>query len=306
MPDRQESASFLVRASAHGLIYRLLRHIQKPDLLTPVSIFQFIFGPILPPEILQLVCHGDLSWARPTAVAGKDPKPVSESTHSPPTQSLAKQANSSVPSVNNHPATVATSLLHLPSGTVSNGPEPPGCVDVATAAEPDVHSHSAPAAAAPPAAAISSQAKITEGKAEVPATLLVLDFDWSMVEENSDTFVVRELGTWEAFQRYVLSLLAFLFPVLSPHMSHVPTCISAWLLQCTPMHTICAQPVCACVLSNFLVFTHFCTADQVSHVNQHLDQLLQHGLLWPQAKLLLAMHARCCAAMPICFLHAYL
>ena len=33
-------------------------------------------------------------------------------------------------------------------------------------------------------------------------TLLVLDFDWSMIEENSDTFVVRELGGWDSFQRY--------------------------------------------------------------------------------------------------------
>ena len=198
MPDRQESASFLDIASAHGLIYRLLRHIQKPDLLTPVSIFQFVFGPVLSPEILQLVCN-----APPHAVAGTDPKSVSESTHSPPTQRLAKQANSLVQSLERTPAAADTSLLHVPSETISDYPELPCCMNVASAGEPDVPSHGAPAAAASPAAASSFQAKLTEGKAEVPATLLVLDFDWSMIEENSDTFVARELGAWAAFQRCV-------------------------------------------------------------------------------------------------------
>lgn len=222
MPDRQESASFLVMASGHGLIYRLLRHIQKPGLLTPVSIFQFVFAPTLSPEILQLVCHGDLSHACPPAMTGTDPKPVSESTHSPPTQRLAKPANSSVPSLDNTPAAVAASLPHLPSQTVLDG-----CVGVGTAGELGVKSHSEAAAAAPPAAATSSPAKLREGRAEVPATLLVLDFDWSMVEENSDTFVVRKLGAWEAFQRYMSSLSACPFPTMSPHMGHVATCISA-------------------------------------------------------------------------------
>ena len=37
-------------------------------------------------------------------------------------------------------------------------------------------------------------------------TLLVLDFDWSMIEENSDTFVVRELGAWQAFQRCLIAV----------------------------------------------------------------------------------------------------
>lgn len=202
MPDRQESASFLDMASAHGLVYRLLRHIQKPDLLTPVSIFQFVFGPILSPEILQLACHGDLSPAQPPVAAGKDLKPVSESTGLPPCRRLAKQASSSVPSLDRTPAAVNTTILHLPAETLLDDPEPPGCVDVATA--------EGPAAAAPSAAATSTPAKTTEGKAEVPVTLLVLDFDWSIVEENSDTFVVRELGTWEAFQRYVSLLSPFL------------------------------------------------------------------------------------------------
>ena len=40
-------------------------------------------------------------------------------------------------------------------------------------------------------------------------TLLVLDFDWSMIEENSDTFVVRELGGWDSFQRYAAAAAAF-------------------------------------------------------------------------------------------------
>lgn len=31
----------------------------------------------------------------------------------------------------------------------------------------------------------------------------MLDFDWSLVEGNSDTFVLRELGAWDIFQRYI-------------------------------------------------------------------------------------------------------
>ena len=31
--------------------------------------------------------------------------------------------------------------------------------------------------------------------------LLALDFDWTMVEENSDTFVLQQVGAWDSFQR---------------------------------------------------------------------------------------------------------
>ena len=244
MPDRQESASFLEVARAHGLIWRLLRHVQKPDLLTPVSIYQFIFRPGLSRELTQLVCKGDSSprqtsdhGHRNTAVsslpltqtavhqlthtagacslrlgtaispaAGSwEPKPVPESTQSLPTVRPAKQANTPSPPQYAPPALLTASLQPSPK-TVSSSddPQPLNRVNVSTS-EADVCSDSAPAAAVPPPAALSSQPQNTKGKAAVPGTLLVLDFDWSMIEENSDTFVVRELGAWEAFQRCVLS-----------------------------------------------------------------------------------------------------
>ncbi len=31
--------------------------------------------------------------------------------------------------------------------------------------------------------------------------LLTLDFDWTMVEENSDTFVLQQVGAWDSFLR---------------------------------------------------------------------------------------------------------
>ena len=239
MPDRQESASFLDMASAHGLTYCLLRHIQKPDLLTPVSIFQFIFGPVLSPEVLQLV---DPPPACPPVVASKDPKPISESTHSSPTQRLVKQANSSV-----------------------------------TAGEP-VQFHSAAAAAGPPAAAISCPAKIAEGEAGVPVTLLVLDFDWSMIEENTDTFVVRELNTWEAFQRYVLLLSASPLTVSFP-----PSCNGNARVLCAHTNANCYNPHLrtpfACSLYVCVFYMMYCIhmpcvhADRVGCINQQLDQL---------------------------------
>lgn len=257
MPDRQESASFLELARAHGLIWRLLRHVQKPDLLTPVSIYQFIFRPCLSPELTQLVCKGDSSprqtsdhGHRNTAVsslpltqtamhqltgtagacsphlgtaispaAGSwEPKPVPESTQSLPTVRPAEQANTPSPPQYAPPALLTASLQSSPK-TVSSSddPQPLNRVNVSTSAEADVCSDSAPAAAVPPPAALSSQLQNTKGKAAVPTTLLVLDFDWSMIEENSDTFVVRELGAWAAFQRYVLSSLSFLFLVIASY-----------------------------------------------------------------------------------------
>ncbi|KAK9837474.1 hypothetical protein WJX81_005006 [Elliptochloris bilobata] len=42
------------------------------------------------------------------------------------------------------------------------------------------------------------------GNAPVPGPQRILfacDFDWSLVEENSDTFVLREVGAWPAFER---------------------------------------------------------------------------------------------------------
>lgn len=195
MPDRQETVSFLETAAAHGVIFRLLHHIQKPDLLTPVSIYQFIFRPVLSPDILQLVSGEDSSAAHSLAVGSKGFKAVSASTHSPPTQSLVNEATGLMPSWGTVSPEVDTNLM-LPSGTLSylEDPEPCKTFSVSTPGEAGVNCCPAPAGAVP-------QPILTKGQTGVPATLLVLDFDWSMIEDNSDTFVVHELGAWEAFQR---------------------------------------------------------------------------------------------------------
>lgn len=195
MPDWQETVSFLETAATHGLIYRLLHHIQKPDLLTPVSIYQFIFKPNLSPEILQLVSGEDSSAAHSLAGGSKGFEAVPESTHSRPAERLAEVATGPMPSRNTISTDVDTSL-NMPSGTLScsEDTEPPINAIMSTSAKAGGHCCPAPASTVP-------QHSSTKGQPEVPTTLLVLDFDWSMIEDNSDTFVVRELGAWEAFQR---------------------------------------------------------------------------------------------------------
>ena len=200
MPDRQETVSFLETAAAHGLIHRLLHHIQKPDLLTPVSIYQFIFRPALSPEILQLVSGEDSSAAHSLAGGSKGLEAVSESTHSLPAERLATSvATGPMPSCVTIP-TEADNSPSLPSGTLScsQDPEPPKQLSMSTSRKADVHCCPAPASTV-------RQHSSTKGQPEVPTTLLVLDFDWSMIEDNSDTFVMRELGAWEAFQRCEVS-----------------------------------------------------------------------------------------------------
>ena len=61
-------------------------------------------------------------------------------------------------------------------------------------------------------APMEADVRITSSSETCPLqTLLVLDFDWSMIEENSDTFVVRELGGWDSFQRYAAAAAAAAF-----------------------------------------------------------------------------------------------
>ena len=158
MPDRQESASFLEVATAHGLIWRRLSHVQKPELLTPVSIYQFIFRPVLCPQLRQLISKGPNSSSHPTE------------------DSIAVSTQCGYPTDSGQGHNVCPPSL-------------PGGV--------------------PPSAAVAARAHTSTGKAAQPVMLLVLDFDWSMIEENSDTFVVRELGAWEAFERYVCMCSTF-------------------------------------------------------------------------------------------------
>lgn len=65
MPDREETASFLQVANANGFIYRLLHHVQKPDLIMPVSIYQLILGPKPSPELFPLETQEGSSQRQP-------------------------------------------------------------------------------------------------------------------------------------------------------------------------------------------------------------------------------------------------
>ena len=49
MPDRQESATFLATVTHSGFRWRRLRHLHKPELLTPVSIYQLVQAPLPTP-----------------------------------------------------------------------------------------------------------------------------------------------------------------------------------------------------------------------------------------------------------------
>lgn len=242
MPDRQETVSFLETAATHGLIYRLLHHILKPDLLTPVSIYQFIFSPVLSPEILQLVSGEDPSAAHSLAVGGKGLKAMSESTHSPPAQGLAKVATGSMPSWDAI-STEADTNLNLPSGpvTCSEAPEPPNSLVMSTPGEAGVHCCPMPAGAVP-------HKILTKGQTGVPATLLVLDFDWSMIEDNSDTFVVHELGAWEAFQRCEVSqhLGQFLFCGLTLSCMKCRDHVTCSATQLLPIHLPPVHDIVTC------------------------------------------------------------
>ena len=165
MPDRHESTSFLDLASSHGFIWRHLRRIQKSDLLTPISIYQIILGPRLSPETRQL----DSGIAPSPELAG-DLHQQTEA--SPEPESQASKTSSGIvssPQASPEPA-------QLDSGTNTPQRSTPGDSMLQTGAFASPH-----------------QASLQ--------TLLVLDFDWSMIEENSDTFVVRELGGWDCFQR---------------------------------------------------------------------------------------------------------
>ncbi len=203
MPDRQETSAFLDTASKHGFVWRCLRQVQKPDLLTPVSIYQLVLGPKPSQDVLNLQVS-----PCPSSIPGTD-RPVSAAA------ALASEAGQ-------HDAGVITASQPSPLSNAGADEGAPGISSSAIAAcspgtlaspgQLPVQSStgSSLASGASPGIVFSPPSMLGDDKPTALRTpsvqmstkvLLVLDFDWSMIEENSDTFVVRELGGWESFQR---------------------------------------------------------------------------------------------------------
>lgn len=241
MPDREESVSFLKIAVVHGFIWRLLHHVQKPDLLTPVSIYQFVLGPNSSPELLKrtagndsIPCqkseHHTQSTASCTADAGMLHVPVGSPV-------LTFQRSQPVPESSEVKLKPSVSL-HQPGGLMQPQTEAlaelaPHCQPASAAlldtdqlqpcspnshnaAETTLYPQNMTASITASVTADNSLAKRTSSQLSqrIAETLLVLDFYWSMIEENSDTFVVRQLGAWDTFQRSAL-LTSCNHPVLT-------------------------------------------------------------------------------------------
>ena len=202
-PDRQEPSSFLNTAVSHGFVWRLLLRIEKAELLTPVSIFQLLLGAKPSAEVLKLT-------------QAASPQPPSMSHQEGPSQlaDTSGQAALDAQSTLNSTAAQLSSSNNSPQVTKPIAPlsvsqnAQPGSTTAGQdlGDKPSVTTQKAP---------LGLQGRDKQAGSAVNNdqtavhTLLVLDFDWSMIEENSDTFVVRELGGWETFQRYkpVLTLL---------------------------------------------------------------------------------------------------
>ncbi len=199
MPDRQETSAFLETASEHGFIWRCLRQVQKPDLLTPVSIYQLVLGPKPSQDVLK--CPSSVSMPGtdglvPAAAvlasgasqhdagftAASQPSPLSNAGADEGTPGISSSINAA-----RSPRTIASPCqLPVQSGTGAS-----------------LASDAGPGTVRPPQSMLGTgdpAAFPSLGRVS-PNILLVLDFDWSMIEENSDTFVVRELGGWDSFQR---------------------------------------------------------------------------------------------------------
>lgn len=233
MPDRQESADFLDTAAQHGFIWRSLRRIQKPDLLTPVSIYQLILG-LNPSQAICQISLGSCSCPADTSRAdGPDLGAASAQTEisqsHPQDMPLPNPILAPLPDPNLAPPQSGTCQSPLPlpgqpppSANMMSQPQSPlpippqspspmplpnctpgsGTTKSLQRLSQPCSSH----AAASPQSEFSMHrpdaGRILPRESTSPQTLLVLDFDWSMIEENSDTFVVRELGGWHTFQRY--------------------------------------------------------------------------------------------------------
>ena len=198
MPDRQETSAFLETASKHGFIWRCLRQVRKPDLLTPVTIYQLVLGPNPSQDVLKLQtspCPSSVS------IPGTDgPVPAAASLASEAGQHDAGCAAASQPCpMSNAGADEGTPGISRSPGTIAS----PGQLPVQSGTVSSPASGASPGTVFPPQSmpGDGNPAAVPSSGQTSPNVLLVLDFDRSMIEENSDTFVVSELGGWESFQR---------------------------------------------------------------------------------------------------------
>ena len=206
MPDRHESTAFLQVALAHDFTWRMLRNIHKPELLTPVSIYQLVLGHRPSPQLLHAGDKQDSRLRQHTQQTSPASTYDAARTEASPTVAAASASPHAVLAGKElQQNAVSVNHVQLASGSRTR----PTATDTHTDAIPDgqiqpaSRSPAMPAATEPQQDALSvSQVQLVSGTSPMPTMLLVLDFDWSMIEENSDTFVVRELGAWEAFQRY--------------------------------------------------------------------------------------------------------
>ena len=204
MPDRQETSAFLETASKHGFIWRCLRQVRKPDLLTPVSIYQLVLGPKPSQDVLKLQispCPSSVS------IPGTDgPVSAAAASASEADQHDAGFTAASQVSTLSNAGTEEGAAGISTSTTAACSPETiasPGQLPIQSGTDSSLASGPSPGTVRYP------QSMLGDGNPRAfpplgrvsPKVLLVLDFDWSMIEENSDTFVVRKLGGWESFQR---------------------------------------------------------------------------------------------------------
>ncbi|DBA97088.1 TPA: putative phosphatase phospho1 [Trebouxia sp. C0004] len=203
MPDRQETLAFLETASKHGFIWRCLRQVQKPDLLTPVSIYQLVLGPKPSQDVLQLQvspCQASVSIPGDDKLVPAAAALASEAgRHDDGCAAASQPSRLSSPGTDKGEPGISVSVIGAQSpGTIaSSGRLSLQCGNVSSLA-----SRPSPGTVLPPQSMLGdgSPAALPLGRTS-PSVLLVLDFDWSMIEENSDTFVVHELGGWDSFQR---------------------------------------------------------------------------------------------------------
>ena len=204
MPDRQESFDFLETASKHGFVWRCLRQVQKPDLLTPVSIYQLVLGSSPSQDVLKLQkspCPSSVSVSETDGPVSAAAALASEANHHDAGFIVASHPSPlSNAGADEGASGIFTSIIAACSpGTRSS----PGQLPVQSGTGSSLASGASPGTVRSPQSMLGdgNPAAFPPSGQKSPNVLLVLDFDWSMIEENSDTFVVRELGGWESFQR---------------------------------------------------------------------------------------------------------
>ncbi|DBA70351.1 TPA: hypothetical protein ACH3X2_011772 [Trebouxia sp. C0005] len=204
MPDREETSAFLETASKHGFVWRCLRQVQKPDLLTPILIYQLVLGPKPSQDVLQLQvspCPSSVTIPWTDGPVSAAAALVSEAGQHGSGFTAASQPSplSNAGADEGTPGESSSVLGARRPGTIAS----PGQLLVQSGTGSSPASYPSPGTVSPPQSMLGDDnpAAYPPLGRVLPYVLLVLDFDWSVIEENSDTFVVHELGGWESFQR---------------------------------------------------------------------------------------------------------